>query len=301
MRGWIGLVLLLCLSVPLSCFAQESAQTPERGPEPPPPPAASPVPPPVAQPPAAPPCFLGAPQFQGPLALVHPSPAQWIALTRIGIKNARVFSQEMSELTALRLEIMGMLAAETVDQTVIEAKLGSMGEHLTKLTGQIVEAIFEVREVLTPEQRQTALSSMCLRLLNRPMRQKPEQAARIFQQVGERMPHIRDVANHLGLTTEQRARLKRLALHHAPIVIRAGGEVLGQVLLGAEELLAENPSKEKVKGAAESAAKRIIEVLKCFTLAVKEARGVLTPAQVEMMVARLPIKLLIAGPMVLKK
>lgn len=293
MKRLIGLVLALAVLVPVA-FAQAPAAAPGQPPDAAP---AAPVAPTVPDAPAASaapaaPVWGPQPEFRGLLNWIQPKPEQWIAMTRTSIKWVGLMASQAAEMAALRLELLGLLTGENVDPKAVDEKADAWGQKLVKMTGELVDMVFEFREILTTDQRKAVLSQLCLRMLNRPIRQRSQLAGQLVRRIGERMPAVRQAAQELGLTVEQRIKLKRLALQHSPAVVRAGGEILSHAFAAFGELLADEPAKDKVKGSVEAASKKIVEILKIVTGAVREARAVLTPAQVEMVIARFPLRLL---------
>lgn len=237
---------------------------------------------------------------------LRPERTQWLGLARFALRAHRAGASHITALAALRLEIVEQLLAPQPDDKLVDAKVDELGRELQKVADDGVALLFELREALTPEQRKEATERLALCLIGAPGGPEqllagtggdgPKGGPPPRHGRGPRMPppfpppHMA-----LKLDVDQQAKLKRIMIHAAPALVRAGGEIAAQMLGAADELLNENPAREKIKAAFDASVAQAMVIVKGGLAALREARAVLTPRQIEEALAHAPVPLLLGG------
>lgn len=278
--------ILLCLAL-ASAGAEPAASTAA--------PAA-----PEAPAPATPAALEAGLDIRGPLAGLRPTAAQLRDITARLLMRGIGIVQAATEGRALRDETLGLLVGEAVPRAdEVNARIDQMGAALGRLADGVADAIADVLEILSPDQRQMVADKVAMRLLSRRAR-PPKAAGRAVERIRERMPLARAAAAEIGITTEQRAQLKRIVIGRLPHVDRAVGDIVAQAMAVLAEILKPTQSRDVIKAAAQTAAKRITEIARHAVAAFLEGRAVLSRGQFESAVAKVPMRLLALGPLGLR-
>jgi hypothetical protein len=234
---------------------------------------------------------------RGLAKLIEPRRDQWIGFARFTLRAVRTLWGHGATLAALRIELVTLLAAQEWDDKQVDAKVEALTGALAKAGGDVVELVFELSGLLSPEQRRAVAEKIAYRILGGggPGHGGPGRPPRTRGGRPGGPPPPPPDHHGMSLSPQQRAQLKRLALKTSPPVVRAAGEAAAQLLTPVEELLAESPAKDKVKGAVDAAIAQVSGITKTLVAAAKEARGVLAPGQLDEVLARAPLRILLGG------